>query len=331
MQLKDKVVSRLTDLKPATAVVLAAAVSAVTVSFPVYAMSKQFSIVNGNGEVETVPCEENIAEVLAKEGIMLSEADVSSPTTTTKHQGDSTHIGNAKNINSIDSETFDKLTAKTHCSLGLFGDKNINDNSDFERVITKECVIPYNSVRRETTELRAGQHRIAQKGVDGVGVSTYSLTVKNGIILGAKLVSTDVIKAPADEIVEYGADSATAYHGGRKISRGQELRYKQVLTVTATAYDLSFASCGKNPGDRGYGITASGMYAQRGCVAVDPRVIPLGTRLYIEAPDGSWTYGNAIAADTGGAVKGNKIDLFMDTHSECINFGRRSAVVYVLE
>ena len=331
MQLKDKVVNRLINLKPATAVVLVAAVSAVTVSFPVYAMSKQFSIVNGNGEIMTVPCKENIAEVLAKEGIMLSEADVTSPAMALQHQGDSTHIGNAKNINSFDSETFDKLTAKTHCSLGLFGDKNINENSDFKKVITKESIIPYKSVRKKTTSLRAGQHRIAQKGADGTGLDTYSLTVKNGIVLDVKLVSTDITVPPVDEIVEYGADSATAYHGGRKISRGQELRYKQVLTVSATAYDLSFASCGKNPGDRGYGITASGMYAQRGCVAVDPRVIPLGTRLYIEAPDGSWTYGNAIAADTGGAIKGNKIDLFMDTHSECINFGRRSAVVYVLE
>ena len=331
MQLKDKVVNRLMDLKPATAVVLAAALSAVTVSFPVYAMSKQFSIVNGCGEIDTLPCEENIAEVLAKEGIMLSEADVTSPTMALRHQGDSTHIGNAKNINSFDSETFDKLTTKTNCSLGLFGDKNNNNNSDFEMVITKESIIPYNSVRRETTELRAGQHRIAQKGADGTGVETYSVNVKNGIILDVELVSTDVTVMPVDEIVEYGADSATAYHGGRKISRGQELRYKQVLTVTATAYDLGFESCGKRPGDRGYGITASGLYAQRGCVAVDPNVIPLGTRLYIEAPDGSWTYGNAIAADTGGAVKGNKIDLFMDTYSECINFGRRSAVVYVLE
>ena len=330
MQLKDKVVDRLLDLKPATAVLLAAAVSAVTVSFPVYAMSKQFSIVNGCGETETAPCKKNIAEVLAKEGIMLSEADVTSPTMALQHQGDSTHIGNAKNINSFDSETFDKLTAKTHCSLGLFGNKNEN-YSDFEMVITKECKIPYNSVRRETTELRAGQHRIAQMGADGTGMETYRITSVNGLILNVEPVSTEVTVPPVDEIVEYGADAATAYHGGRKISRGQELRYKQVLTVTATAYDLGFSSCGKKPGDKGYGITASGMYARRGCVAVDPNVIPLGTRLYIEAPDGSWTYGNAIAADTGGAVKGNKIDLFMDTYSECINFGRRSAVVYVLE
>ena len=77
--------------------------------------------------------------------------------------------------------------------------------------------------------------------------------------------------------------------------------------MKASAYDLSYESCGKNPGDRGYGITASGMQARYGVIAVDPSVIPLGTKLYIECPNGGWVYGEAIAGDTGGAIKGNII------------------------
>ena len=73
------------------------------------------------------------------------------------------------------------------------------------------------------------------------------------------------------------------------------------------------------------------MMSQVGAVAVDPKVIPLGTRLYIEAPDGSWTYGKAIAADTGGSIKGNKVDLYMESYDEAIRFGRRPAKVYILE
>ena len=73
------------------------------------------------------------------------------------------------------------------------------------------------------------------------------------------------------------------------------------------------------------------MRAQRGVVAVDPRVIPLGTRLYIETADGSYIYGNAVAGDTGGAIKGNKIDLFMNSYSECMQFGRRTVNVYILD
>ena len=73
------------------------------------------------------------------------------------------------------------------------------------------------------------------------------------------------------------------------------------------------------------------MKARRGVIAVDPNVIPLGTRLYVEAADGSWTYGYCVAGDTGGAIKGNKIDLFFDTAAEVKKFGVRNARVYILE
>ena len=73
------------------------------------------------------------------------------------------------------------------------------------------------------------------------------------------------------------------------------------------------------------------MKVRYGVVAVDPRVIPLGSRLYIEAENGTWIYGTAVAADTGGAIKGNKIDLYVESYSDAINFGRRKAKVYILE
>ena len=67
-----------------------------------------------------------------------------------------------------------------------------------------------------------------------------------------------------------------------------------------------------------------------GTVAVDPKVIPLGTALYIVTDDGEYIYGYCIAEDTGGAVKGNIVDLFFNTLAECYAFGRRNCTVYVL-
>ena len=75
----------------------------------------------------------------------------------------------------------------------------------------------------------------------------------------------------------------------------------------------------------GLGITATGVPAVRGIAAVDPDVIPLGTRLFIPG------YGEAIAADTGGAIIGNKIDLVMDSYGEAMEFGRQDVTVYVLD
>ncbi len=84
--------------------------------------------------------------------------------------------------------------------------------------------------------------------------------------------------------------------------------------MKATAYSAGHG-CGY--------ITANGSKAQYGVVAVDPRVIPLGTKLYIEG------YGEAVAADTGGAIKGDRIDLCYNSNAECIQFGRRDVVVHI--
>ena len=150
-----------------------------------------------------------------------------------------------------------------------------------------------------------------------------------------------IVAEPVQEIVEYGTKSPlrqietlSSRSGGhtaaRQASTG-DFSYSRVLTCNATAYDLSYESCGKYPGDPGYGVTASGMQAGPGVVAVDPRVIPLGTRLYIASNDGTADYGYAIAGDTGGAIKGNRVDLFFSTAAEVRQFGRRSVTVYVLD
>ena len=101
-----------------------------------------------------------------------------------------------------------------------------------------------------------------------------------------------------------------------KSNAEEESQYAAVMTMEATAY---------LPGDGdGYGITATGIRATYGVAAVDPAVIPLGSRLYIPG------YGEAIAADTGGAIYGYRIDLCMESYSEAMNFGRRDVTVYVL-
>lgn len=93
-------------------------------------------------------------------------------------------------------------------------------------------------------------------------------------------------------------------------SRHEETKF---LIMEATAYT--------HTGNRTY----TGTWPSRGTIAVDPAVIPLGTQLWVEG------YGIGIAADTGGAIRGNKIDLFMETRSECIEWGRRTVLVRILE
>ena len=108
-----------------------------------------------------------------------------------------------------------------------------------------------------------------------------------------------------------------------------------MIPATATAYCLCQKCCGKTPSHPYYGYTASGIKIVPGTgikvIAVDPKVIPLGTKVYVDGLNGAWDYGYAIAADTGSAIKDLKIDLYMDTHSEALSWGRRSVNIYVVE
>lgn len=207
------------------------------------------------------------------------------------------------------------------------------------KTITEDEVIDRGLITTYNSEMEKGTSKVVREGNDGVKTSTYTVRYENGVETSRVLTAEIINKKPVDKIVEQGTKVVTIFNKtgsavtGSTIvtSGGKELTFKNVITASATAYDLSYESCGKNPGDRGYGITASGMQARYGVVAVDPRVIPLGTRLYIEAADGSWVYGEAIAGDTGGAIKGNKVDLFFNSRSECMAFGRRTAKIYILD
>ena len=107
-------------------------------------------------------------------------------------------------------------------------------------------------------------------------------------------------------------------------SRGLSDSFTQQYEMRATAY-------APTPENHGY-ATASGNRARDGVVAVDPDVIPLGTKLYVKSnvagiPD----YGYCIAWDVGGSIKDMRIDLFMESEYACYQFGSRSVTVYVLE
>lgn len=111
--------------------------------------------------------------------------------------------------------------------------------------------------------------------------------------------------------------------------------YSSVVEVSATAYCLCKKCCGKSPSNPNYGMTASGVRIVPGTgikvIAVDPKIIPLGSKVYVEGLNGAWDYGYATASDTGSAIKDYKIDLYMDTHSEALSWGRKKVNVYVVE
>lgn len=195
---------------------------------------------------------------------------------------------------------------------------------EIKRILTKNAEetveIPFETEQRKNASMNKGTSKVIQKGVPGVKRIAYNIKTENGVEIERTVVSETVVKKPVKKIVEIGTYDPNQ-SGTLTLPNGQKLEYKKVMNMTATAYTTERTS------DK---ITATGKVAKVGFVAVDCRVIPLGSRLYICSPDGKkWVYGIAVAEDTG--VRGNKIDLFFNTHHECISFGRRKAKVYVLK
>ncbi len=188
------------------------------------------------------------------------------------------------------------------------------------RTVTVTKELDFAKVTEKTDELYVGESKIKQEGKNGEQVLTYEVVYEDGKEISRKLVKTTVTKAAADEIKLVGTKEkktvAPAKNGG-----SVDLGDARMIKVTATAY------CNTSDGGQ---LTAMGKVPTYGTVAVDPSVIPLGSKLYICSADGSYVYGYAVAGDTGGAIKGNKIDLFLGSESECRAFGRRQMCVYIL-
>lgn len=194
-----------------------------------------------------------------------------------------------------------------------------------EVVETVEGEIPFEKIVNKNNKLERGKSNVVQKGEEGLKVTEVKKEYVNGQLNSKVVIKEEIVKEPISEIIEQGTKEKVKITPSRGATS-----YREVVQMSATAYDLSYASTGKRPGDKYYGITASGTKARPGVVAVDPRVIPLGTRLYIESTDGTPDYGFATAEDKGGAIKGNKIDLFFESASQVKQFGRRKVKVYIL-
>ena len=197
-----------------------------------------------------------------------------------------------------------------------------------EEIEVVEAKIPFEKQTKKNNKLDKGISNIVQEGVDGLKKTEIKKEYINGELNSTVVINETIAIDPISQITERGTKELVV--ASRSGSR-PNVDESAAIRMSATAYDLSYASTGKKPGDKYYGITASGTRARPGVVAVDPKVIPLGTKLYIESTDGTKDYGYATAEDKGGAIKGNKIDLFFETAQQVKSFGRRNVKVYILK
>jgi 3D (Asp-Asp-Asp) domain-containing protein len=196
-------------------------------------------------------------------------------------------------------------------SLAIFATAGAKRNEVTESV-TQTSVIKADVIYEFSRSVGLGRIVKANDGKDGSVKKVYKVTKKDG-----KIVSKDLIREEKVPAVN------AKFHigsGGYHSSRGaSSFRRVKTLRMKASAYEPGAASNG-----RWAGTTTLGVAPRYGIVAVDPRVIKLGTLLFVEG------YGFAYAADTGSAIKGNRIDLCFSSNAQCNQFGRKAVTVHVL-
>lgn len=225
--------------------------------------------------------------------------------------------GDYKVSTNLSNETYDGMEIRVDHVLG--------------QTQTYTTEIPYETVICYDPDLAKDQRIVMVEGQNGQRQVTADVVYVNSTEQSRTVLSETVLQEPVDSVVVVGTgeetnkDSKAPAIGNGVIvtADGQILTYKKTGRFLATAYSHTNAGCDM--------ITATGTRVRVGTVAVDPTVIPYGTRMFIVSNDGYCIYGIATAEDCGGAILGHRLDLYFPTDDECWAFGARNCTVYFLD
>lgn len=313
------------------------------------AFAKTYVITDGDRVVTYTTFATDPQEVLSEMGLTLEEND-----TYTTDGSETINIYRARNVLvshygeemtvEAGNETVGELLARLNIEmengdvLSHPADVPVYDgmNLRVDRIICQEetytSTLSHEITYCSDASIPEGDQEILIEGRDGEVLCTANVTYVNGVETGRKVLHEKQTIAPVTEVVAVGTGSQVEAvdpngmpiigDGYIILPTGEVLTYTKTDTVRATAYTHTDAGCDM--------ITATGSTVHRGTVAVDPRFIPYGTRMFIVANDGSYVYGIAEAEDCGGAIKRDRMDLYFPTYEECIAFGWRTCTIYFL-
>jgi uncharacterized protein YabE (DUF348 family) len=306
----------------------------------IYSNIKTITVVIDGNQTKVITFKSTLEKALAEKNIIVGTKDKIEPALDSKVINKSTvTIKRAVNVTvAVDNEEKDILSAEENIdtmlkaegiALGELDKLNLDKETkltegmkiDVVRVEIKELseteAIAFNTVVKPNSSLSNTQRKVTQEGKEGEKKTTFSVTYENGKEVLRKIVSEVVAKKPTEKIIVQGT------YPTMPISRGGDaVPYSKVIKVKSTAYSPT--------GGRTTAYTATGRKAVRNpegysTIAVDPTVIPYGTKLFVQG------YGFAIAADCGSAIKGNFIDVFFDTKREALNWAVKYVNLYILK
>jgi len=211
-------------------------------------------------------------------------------------------------------------------------------NSVIEKIITEKVVITYETITKEATGEGRKQNKIVQNGINGLKEVTYKVRYQNDTEIERIELSSKIIKEPVNKIVEVRTLQVTSRSGERfattnpaltastKLAKSVEGITPVVKNFNTSAYCACSKCCGVSTG-----ITASGARATAWYTLAAGSGYKIGTVIYIPAfadkPNGGWF----VVQDRGGAISNSKLDVYMGSHSQALQFGRKTLECYVYE
>ncbi|NFO24377.1 DUF348 domain-containing protein [Clostridium botulinum] len=311
-------------------------------------MEKSVRIVIDGKETSVMTYKSNVSSILNKNNIAIGPKDIVEPDLQSNIKtGDTIKIRKAINVQLAIGKEVKKVLTAADTVEEMLSQEKIALGKEDKISVPKEKVIKNGdkiSITRVNTKiekkiqsiefcteikkdesLKDGVKKVVQEGKAGQREINEKVIYQNGKEVSREVVNQFIVQQPTKKVIAMG----TAKERSARLSRGSSINHSKRLRMRSTAYTASYNDTGKRPGDSGFGITASGTRVKRNAggystVAVDPSVIPLGTKLYIEG------YGYAIAEDTGGAIKGNRIDLYFNSDSQVSKWGVRYVDVYIV-
>lgn len=324
--------------------------SAVVVATIPVQFVKSVSILDGDKKIQVYSYNSNAESILTSNSIEIEKNDsikISDKTSSdmtieinrafpvTLTVGDKTETievsgGTVKSLlteKGYDPDVYDEVNYKLDSSLEENMVIKYSDVDYITSTVTNE--IPHRTDKIGTTELKVGETKVLQEGADGEEEITTITKFVNGVEVDKSITRAETKKAVTKKVkvgVKYEKANKNTWMSDLKCDKdilldksGKPINYKRLITGVASAYCTGH-TC------------STGVAVKQGYIAVDPSIIPYGTEMYIRTTDGSWIYGYAVAADTGGFTAwGNTIaDLYMYSYSDAVNFGRRNVEIYIL-
>jgi uncharacterized protein YabE (DUF348 family)/3D (Asp-Asp-Asp) domain-containing protein len=311
--------------------------------------AKNIYVINDGGQVTVhTTYTTNPEDVLAEAGVELKENDILETTPTDDGAQITVIRGIPVTLDYCGQKqtliSYNETVAQLFARNGITLSRSANVSVPLDTLITAPIRIavtdvltavenytvsvPYETVYQETDSLKKGTEVVLVQGANGQMVCQARVFYTAGVETGREILSQRVTLEPVKQVIAVGTGDGKAKNNKPIIGDGVIIAGNgDVLTFTHRDTYRATAYCREEEGGQ---ITATGTVTRVGAIAVDPRYIPYGTRMFIVTQDGKYIYGIATAEDCGGSIKGKRIDLFYETMPETVKFGIRDCDVYFL-